>query len=101
MIPLTRFFSDGDREDSDTRQAISAELFRDFWITPRSRLEIGFEYRHDFPDNEDAGFVSITWHFSNGRGLRDFWPSRSDFRNLREAYVPEHYNNSMGGGPRE
>lgn len=94
---VTRFFDDGDRSDGSTRQAVSAELFKDFWVTPRSRLEIGFEYRHDFPDNENAGFISITWHFSNGRGLRDFWPRRADFRNLREAYMPEEHNNFIRG----
>jgi len=98
---VTQFFNDRDRNDGTTHQAVSAEVFRDFWVTPRSRLEIGFEYRHDFPDNENAGFVSITWHFSNGRGLRDFWPTRADFRNLREAYVPEADNNSIKGDGRE
>ena len=89
---VARFFGDADRDRPFTRHGPFLELLCEIWCSPRSRLELGLSYRHDFPENEDTGFVCLTWHFSNGRNYRDFWPGDVDFLDLRE---PRDWNDSI------
>lgn len=89
------FLADEDRSEGYVRHAAFLELLHDVWLGPRDRLEIGFGYRHDFPDDADTGFLSVTWHFSNGRHYRDFLGSDARFRALRETRIPRGYNNSI------
>jgi hypothetical protein len=92
------FLADEDRSEGYVRHAAFLELLHELWLGPRDRLEIGVGYRHDFPDHEDTGFLSITWHFSNGRHYRDFWGGDVRFRGLREARIPRGYGDSIAEG---
>ena len=87
--------ADADRRDAALRHVLSCQLTRDIWLSIRDRLEIGVQYRHEIPDNIHTGFVFLAWHFSSGRGYRDYWPDEMDFRRLRTWGIPPHHNNSM------
>jgi hypothetical protein len=91
----TRFFHDSDRGGASDRHSLAFRASRDFWCTPRDRLEVGIELRHDFPDDLTSGFIFLAWHLSAGRRYRDFWPGEVDFLDLRDALVPRSYQNGI------
>jgi hypothetical protein len=92
---LTRFFNDGDRSSSRTRDAIFLDFLADLWTVPGQRLEAGAEYRWDLADGEHTGFLFLSWHWGKGREYRDFWPGDIDFRPLRRRFVPTDHQNSI------
>jgi hypothetical protein len=75
--------------------SLTFRIQRDFWCTPQDRLAISGEFRHDFPDDLNTGFISFTWYFSRGRGYRDFWPGDVDFIDLKRDRIPAGYNNRV------
>ena len=97
----TRFFNDSNRNRTFDRHAIGLQVLRDFWASPRDRLEAGVGFRHDFKDDVNTGFLFLAWHFSNGRGYRDFWPGDVDFLPLRKAREPAGQRNSVMGARNE
>jgi hypothetical protein len=97
---LADFFDDEDRSGNRYRQAVAVDVLYDLWVDSCNRLELGVEYRHDFPTNVGSGFVFLSWHFSNGRGYLDFWPGDVDFLPLRTSRVPDGHGNSLGGQDR-
>lgn len=85
------FWEDEDRRSNVVRHAVFARISYDFWAGPKDRIELGVEYRHDFPDDRDVGLFSITWYFSNGRSYEDSPPGTVPFEDLRAARVPPAY----------
>jgi hypothetical protein len=98
---LTLFFADGDRARQKQRDAIELQIRRDVWWKPLQRIEAGLELRHDLTNGENTGFIFLTWHFSNGRGYRDFWPGDVNFLALKRARVPPEQNNRLSEASHE
>lgn len=97
----TRFFSDGDRLNSRSRDAIFVRALYDLWVAPGHRLEASVDLRHELGNGENVGFFSLAWNFSRGRGYRDFRPGSVHFLPLRRGRIPELHNNSLIEAPRE
>jgi hypothetical protein len=84
----TEFFEDSDRDDRRLRQGVGFAVYYDLWASPTSRLEAGCEILQDITDGETSGQVFLAWHWSRGRGYRDFRPGAVDFGALRAARIP-------------
>jgi len=84
----TEFFEDSDRSDQRLRQAIGFAVYTDLWASPSDRLEAGCEILQDLTEGETSGQVFLAWHWSRGRGYRDFRPGAIDFSPLRAARIP-------------
>lgn len=89
------FWEDEDRRSTVVRHAVFARISYDFWAGPKDRIELGLEYRHDFPDDRDVGLFSIAWYFSNGRVYEDFPPGAVPFEGLRAVRVPPAYDHRV------
>lgn len=98
---FTHYFADDDRINSSQIPSLHAGLSWDIWQTNQSRWELGIAYRHFLRTPKDnTGFISLTWHFGEGRMYRDFQPGGSlvlpDFYNLRQRRIPQEMNNMVG-----
>ncbi len=98
---FTHYFADDDRINSVQIPSLHAGLSWDVWQTNQSRWELGIGYRHFLRAPKDnTGFISLTWHFGEGRMYRDFQPGGvlvlPDFYNLRQRRVPQEMNNMVG-----
>jgi hypothetical protein len=87
------FFEDSDRNKASYRHAVSLEVAGEHWIRGRHRIEAGLLVRHDWPDEDNSFFLTIAWHFSNGRGYRDYHSRETDFREIRRRNSSGSYNN--------
>jgi hypothetical protein len=86
----TRYFQDEDRSSSLTRERLrlAAQMWR--WTSPRNALQLRARFDHDRSSSDNSVWLSLTWHRSNGRQFRDFYPGDLRFRGLRERISNEH-----------
>ena len=66
------------------------------WTPSGDRWEIGASAGYRTQSKEWIGLLSFTWHFSNGRGFRDYVPGDIPFANLRSRPLFGLSNNTMG-----
>lgn len=92
---MAQYFHDNHRSRSRTRQQVSFQVGHDFWASARDRIEFGLRFEHDLSGGETGGFISVVWHFSNGRMYRDFDPGSVSFIDLRNSSIPPEYNNAI------
>jgi hypothetical protein len=95
------FFEDKDRSEDRLRQTVGFDLLYDLWATPWDRLEVGCRVEQDISDGETNALFTIAWHWSNGRGYRDFAPNDIDFLALRKTRMFGNIDNSLKEGSRE
>ena len=96
---FTHFLADEDRSSDSFKQGISAGLYGELWLNGRHRIELGGQFRHDWPDSGNSFFFVLSWDFSRGRGYRDYGPRETGFRTLRNQRIPSVFNNSLQPGP--
>jgi hypothetical protein len=89
------FLEDSDRSSASLRKGVSAGLYYEHWFSGRSRVEIGIQGRHDWPDSGNSCFLTLRWDVGNGRGYRDYSPDDMEFRDLRSRRIPGAYNNTL------
>jgi hypothetical protein len=92
------YLNDSDRSSDAFLQSVSVALFTELWLDGRHRLELGGQYRHDWPASVDSYFLVLRWNFSNGRGYTDYAPDDMVFRNLRNRAIPARFNNRLEPG---
>jgi hypothetical protein len=89
------FLRDDDRSSKSVLQGVSASLFAEHWIKGRHRIEVGAQFRHDWPDSGDSYFLVIRWDFSQGRHYKDYSPHEMVFRDLRSRRAAAAFNNHL------
>ena len=94
---LGHHFKDDERTTSETSHGMRIEGTWHRWVLDQQRVEVSGWWDHDFSDGSDSVFVGIRFHFSRGRGYRDFRPSEVRFRALQEARMPVEPNNVING----
>lgn len=94
-----RYFEDADRKRDSTTGALNLDLAWEHWLPRQERLELGMTLRRDLGRDRSLFGLSLTWHFGNGRALRDFRPGETPFRELRERHAPQDQNNRMRDEP--
>jgi hypothetical protein len=92
---FVQWLADSNRKNTSLLQGIAAGLYGELWLSGRHRIEVGGQYRHDWPGSGNSYFLVISWDFSEGRGYRDYSPHRSEFLDLRTRHIPAAYNNSF------
>jgi hypothetical protein len=95
----TQFLADADRFQSFSRQGVWAGLYLEHWINGKNRIEIGGQYRYDWPKSGNSYFLVLSWDFGQGRGYRDEGPHDTGFRELRSRRIPPAFNNTFQPGP--
>lgn len=96
---LRQFLKDTERSSSSWIQGVAGGLYAECWLDGRHRLELGGQYRHDWPGTGSSYFVVLRWDFSHGRGYQDHGPREIAFRDLRSRRIPSAYNNLFQTGP--
>lgn len=89
------YFSDTDRSRTLSQNSLGTELIYNRWHGDLDRLELSARMNWHFESQDITSILSLTWHFNNGRGLRDFFPGDLDFRDLRQRMTPTSRNNGM------
>lgn len=92
------FLKDSDRSSSSSLQGVSAGLYAERWLNGRHRVELGVQFRHDWPDSGDSYFFVLRWDFSQGRCYRDYAPHEMGFRDLRSRRLSPGFNNRLQPG---
>jgi hypothetical protein len=92
---FTQWLADSDRKTTSLLQGVAAGLYGEVWLNGCNRIEVGGQYRHDWPGSGDSYFVVISWDFSQGRGYRDYSPHKTKFVDLRSRRIPASFNNSF------
>lgn len=91
-----RFYQkDNDRASSITRSQLKLEVGWQYWSIAQHRLELAAQYIYDIERNAHLPMLSLTVHFGEGRGYRDFRPSDVDFRSLSQQRIPNEQNNQL------
>lgn len=93
------YFPDDDRSGTMARNSIGAEFIYNRWLENLDRLELGATMNWHFETSDFTGALSLTWHFDNGRGFRDFYPGEIEFRDLRQRMIPTSRNNGLAYEP--
>ncbi|MBK8816250.1 MAG: hypothetical protein IPN42_12480 [Methylococcaceae bacterium] len=86
---------DNDRAQAQTRSYAGLEANWQHWLYNQQRLEISAQYSYDIERKANLAMLGLTWHFGEGRGLRDFAPNEIDFRDIRQRQFVNGLNNSM------
>jgi hypothetical protein len=94
-----QFLQDRERSSSSWIQGVVGGVYAEHWLNGRHRLEIGGQYRHDWPGTGSSYFAVLRWDFSNGRRYRDYGPRETEFRDLRSRHIPSDFNNQFQPGP--
>jgi hypothetical protein len=94
-----QFLQDRERSSSSWIQGVVGGVYAEHWLNGRHRLEIGGQYRHDWPGTGSSYFAVLRWDFSNGRGYKDYGPREMEFRDLRSRHIPSDFNNQFQPGP--
>ena len=89
------YFSDSDRQSDVTRNIINLELSWNQWMLDQQRFKLALDLEQDLDDSENAVLFSVSWFFSNGRGLKDIRPGALDFYEIHKRNTPFNKNNSI------
>lgn len=91
----SHYFADSDRPKAQDRNFLELGLSLEKWTIRQHRFEMELRVERDLDKAEYSGFLSLTWFFGEGRGLRDFRPGEADFGIIRDRRVPQVVNNRM------
>jgi hypothetical protein len=86
---------DGDRNSASERSYAGLELNWQKWTAYQNRIEVAAQYSYDLERNANLATLSFTYHFSEGRGYRDFAPNEFNFRDIRQRQIVDEQNNIM------
>jgi hypothetical protein len=92
---MTFYQVDADRTTSSKRSYAGLGLNWQHWTSYQDRLEANLQYSYDLERRVNLGTLSFTYHFGEGRGLRDFAPNEIDFRDIRVRQIENEQNNVM------
>ena len=99
---ITFFQPDADRKQATERFYTGLELNWQRWTLYQDRIEISAKYGYTaqiisdrVTSDSHLATLSFTWHFGEGRGLRDFAPGEVDFRDIRQRQFTDGHNNIM------
>ncbi len=84
-----------DRPHAVTRSFAELELNWQHWTRHQNRIEVSAQYGYDMQRDAHLATLSLTYHFGEGRGLRDFAPHEIDFRDIRQRQSGNADNNVM------
>ncbi|PPD41211.1 MAG: hypothetical protein CTY16_16290 [Methylobacter sp.] len=84
-----------DRPNSSTRSYAELEVNWQHWTSHQNRFEVSAQYSYDVQRYAHLATLSLTLHFGEGRGLRDFAPNELDFRDIRQRQFTNGQNNFM------
>jgi len=84
-----------DRPNSSTRSYAELEVNWQHWTSHQNRFEVSAQYSYDVQRYAHLATLSLTLHFGEGRGLRDFAPNELDFRDIRLRQFTNGQNNFM------
>lgn len=87
------YFSDDDRDHDIKRNHVDLDLLWNQWMPDQRRLALGLELSQDLDNNEFAILFSLSWFFSQGRGLKDIRPGELDFYTIHQRDIPQTENN--------
>lgn len=87
--------TDADRSNASKRSYAGLELNWQHWTAHQNRIEVAVQYSHDMERRAHLATLSFTYHFGEGRGLRDFAPNELDFRDIRQRQIVNPQNNIM------
>ena len=88
--------ADGDRTAASKRSFAGLELNWQRWTDKQNRIEVAAQYNYDIERNANLATLSLTFHFGEGRGLRDFAPGEVEFRDIRQRQtLGNQQNNRM------
>lgn len=108
------YFADQDRLSNFNRTSFGGAISWDYWHDARNRFEFGAQFMQNIDtrvgtlpaglsrtaDRFWTGFFSLTWHFGQGRGYRDFKNTDGVFHKMRDRLVPASGNQvSYPGSP--
>jgi hypothetical protein len=93
------YFAGANRTKSSDRHILAVELACDRWMISQRRLQLLCKTDFDFDKMDVSGYISLSYFFGDGRGLRDFRPSEADFVDIRKRRVPQIRNNHISPGP--
>jgi hypothetical protein len=91
----TFYQADADRSNASKRSFASLEFNWQHWTAHQNRLELATQYTYDIERKAHLAMLSFTWHFGEGRGLRDFALGEIDFRDIRQRQFTDGHNNIM------
>jgi hypothetical protein len=89
------FFADNDRKQPDDRKFLELGLKADVWLRNQQRVQGKVLTEIDLDKKQYSGFLSLSWFFGQGRGVRDFRPSELDFPEIKTRRVPQIINNRI------
>ncbi|MEQ1485421.1 hypothetical protein [Methyloglobulus sp.] len=81
------------RKHASKRSYAGLELNWQQWTDHQNRLELAAQYSYDIERKAHLATLSFTYHFGEGRGLRDFAPGEIDFRDIRQRQFVDGHNN--------
>ena len=84
----TQYRRDSQRAVSTVRRQLRVATSTDWWLRDGSRLELATHLQRDPTASGLSGGLELRWHWSGGRGLRDFAPPEIDFSTLRSWNSP-------------
>jgi hypothetical protein len=91
-VRAIRYWADADRQHPSTRRELHFGAVADWWLAPGRRVEIRGGVRRDLDTAATWGGVELSWHWGEGRQLRDFGAGEHDFAALRSWSAPAtHY----------
>jgi hypothetical protein len=65
------------------------------WAIDQHRIELSGQYSYDIERKAHLAMLSLSVHFGQGRGYRDFAPGEIDFRDIRQRTDIHEQNNSI------
>ena len=92
---ITYYQPDGDRNNASKRSYAGLELNWQQWTDHQNRFELGAQYSYDIERKAHLATLSFTYHFGEGRGVRDFAAGDIDFRDIRQRQFVGGHNNVM------
>lgn len=86
------FYQEDNQRSRDIRRHFTRlRLNWQNWTARLNRFELNAEYNYDIDRDEHLGMLSVTYHFGDYRGLRDFKPGAVNFRRIRELQSLDGY----------
>jgi len=87
--------NDQDRSTGLSRSQLKLDLNWQNWSVKQNRMELSFQYQYDIEKKAHLPKLSMTIHFGEGRGYRDFRSGELDFLPLMQQRIPHEQNNRI------
>lgn len=91
----TFYQADANRNKAATRSYAGLALNWQYWQANQDRLEVGMQYTYDIERQAHLGMLSLTYHFGEGRGYRDFSPNEINFQDIHVRQRENEQNNVL------